>query len=87
MSSGIHLQYQASHKERDTMNNTLKTTEINEAVAAFASSGFDADEMRPLMNLIEGQTEYIQKRFWKLVDEAKAKAGAESLGRFLGKMF
>lgn len=54
------------------MNTKLKTTEINEAVAAFAASGFDADEMRSLVTLIEGQTDYVQKRFWKLVDERKA---------------
>ncbi len=50
------------------MNNTLKTTEIEEAVSAFVASGFDPDAMRPLMKLIEGQTDYVQKRFWKLVD-------------------
>jgi hypothetical protein len=56
------------------MNKTLKTSEIAEAVAAFASTGFDADEMRPLMTLVENQSDYVQKRFWKLVDEKKAKA-------------
>ena len=54
------------------MNTTLKTTEIAEAVAAFAATGFDADEMRSLMTLVENQSEYVQKRFWKLVDERKA---------------
>ena len=50
------------------MTNTLKTTEIAEAVHAFALSGFDAQAMRPLMELVEAQTDYVQKRFWKLVD-------------------
>jgi hypothetical protein len=69
------------------MNTTLKTTEIEEAVAAFANAGFDADAMRPLMSLIEGQTDYIQKRFWKLADERKfaqmwhAKLDAETVYR------
>ena len=59
------------------MNATIKTTEINEAVEAFASSGFDANEMRSLMDLIEVQTDYVQKRFWKLADEAKAEWQAD----------
>jgi hypothetical protein len=54
------------------MKTTLKTSEIPEAVAAFAASGFDTDEMRSLMTLVENQSEYVQKRFWKLVDERKA---------------
>jgi hypothetical protein len=57
-----------NHNERATMTNTLKTTEIAEAVHAFALSGFDAQAMRPLMELVEAQTDYVQKRFWKLVD-------------------
>lgn len=54
------------------MKTTLKTSELNEAVAAFAASGFDTDEMRSLMTLVENQSEYVQKRFWKIVDERKA---------------
>jgi len=53
------------------MTNTLKTNEIWEAVAAFEASGFDPEAMRPLMELIESQTEYVQKRFWKLVDASR----------------
>lgn len=49
----------------------LKTTEIQEAAQVFINSGFNADEMRPLMNLISWQTEYVQKRFWKIVDSAR----------------
>ena len=49
----------------------LKTTEIQEAAEAYISSGFNADEMRPLMNLMSWQTSYVQKRFWKIVDTAR----------------
>ena len=49
----------------------LKTTEVEEAAQAFISSGFNADDMRPLMNLMSWQTSSIQKRFWKIVDTAK----------------
>jgi hypothetical protein len=50
------------------MTNTLKTTEIAEAASYFVASGFDPDQTRHLMILIESQTDYVQKRFWKLVD-------------------
>lgn len=50
------------------MTNHLKTTEIAEAADAFIASGLDEDGMRPLLELIEAQTEYVQKRFWKIVD-------------------
>lgn len=50
------------------MKATLKTTEIAEAAQVYALSGFDAQGMRPLMDLVEAQTDYVQKRFWKLVD-------------------
>ena len=49
----------------------LKTTEIQEAAQAFIASGFNADDMRPLMNLMSWQTNYVQKRFWKIVDSAR----------------
>ena len=49
----------------------LKTTEVEEAAQVFIASGFNADDMRPLMNLMSWQTSYIQKRFWKIVDAAK----------------
>jgi len=41
----------------------LKTTEVQEAAQAFIASGFNADDMRPLMNLMSWQTSYIQKWF------------------------
>jgi hypothetical protein len=53
------------------MTTTLKVRELEEAVAAFAASGFDAEAMRPLMELIEGQSDWVQKRFWSLVDSAR----------------
>jgi fructose 1,6-bisphosphatase len=71
------------------MKTTLKTSEIPEAVAAFAASGFDTDEMRSLMTLVENQSDYVQKRFWKMADEAKAKAaraGADRLGQMMANL-
>lgn len=53
------------------MSNHLKTTEIQEAADAFISSGYDIEQMRNLINLIEAQTDYVQKRFWKLVDQSR----------------
>jgi len=66
--TGIHYEYQVNLNERDTMNTTLKTTEIAEAAQVFVESGCDANAMRSLMDLLQEQTEYVQKRFWKLVD-------------------
>lgn len=54
------------------LENRIKTTEIKDAAQAFISAGFDADKMRDLMNLVQVQTPYIQKRFWKIVDAAQA---------------
>jgi hypothetical protein len=54
------------------MDNKLKTNELDEAAQAFADSGFDADAMRPLMNLVENQSDWIQKRFWNLVDSKQS---------------
>lgn len=59
------------------MKTRLRLSEVEEAVAAFAASGFDTYEMRSLMSLVENQEENVQRRFWKLADEAKARAGAE----------
>ena len=50
------------------MNNTLKTTEIAEAAQVFIENGCDPQGMGPLMELLAAQTEYVQKRFWKIVD-------------------
>jgi hypothetical protein len=55
------------------MNTTIKTNEIEEAVQAFIESGYDADAMRPLMSLIESQSDHVQKRFWALVDASRFK--------------
>ena len=54
------------------MTNTIKMAELQEAVDFYASTGFDPDQARPLMDLLQAQTDYIQKRFWKMADEAKA---------------
>lgn len=54
------------------MDNTLKMAELQEAVDFYASVDFDPNQARPLMELVERQTDYIQKRFWKMADEAKA---------------
>ena len=50
---------------------TIKMTELPELVSVYASSNFDPSEMRGLIELIERQTDYIQKRFWKMADERK----------------
>jgi hypothetical protein len=59
---------------------TVKMAELPELVGAYASSDFNPDQMRPLMDLIQRQTDYIQKRFWKMVDERKAEAGVDPNG-------
>jgi 6-phosphogluconate dehydrogenase len=51
--------------------NTLKMAELQEAVDFYASVDFDPNQARPLMDLLQAQTDYIQKRFWKMADEAK----------------
>lgn len=53
------------------MSNHLKTTEIAEAAQVYINSGYDTEGLRNLINLIEAQTEYVQKRFWKLVDQSR----------------
>jgi hypothetical protein len=50
------------------MTTKIRFNSIEEAVEVFVASGFDAEGMRNLMVLIESQTDYVQKRFWKLVD-------------------
>lgn len=53
----------------NTMNTTKMTiAELSEAVEAYTESGFDPNAMRPLMDLLQDQTDYYQKRFWKMVD-------------------
>jgi hypothetical protein len=67
------------------LENRIKTTQIKYAADAYIASGYDADKMRDLMNLLQIQTPYIQKRFWKIVDtharnwafEGRAKYEAE----------
>lgn len=52
--------------------NKMTIAELPEAVDAYAASGFDPEAMRGLMDLLEQQTDYYQKRFWKMADERKA---------------
>lgn len=49
-------------------NTKMTIAELPEAVEAFASMDFDPNQARPLMDLIQEQTDYFQKRFWKMVD-------------------
>jgi hypothetical protein len=51
----------------------VKVAEVRDAAQAFIASGFNADAMRPLMNLMSWQSTRIQKMFWNIVDEAKSK--------------
>ena len=53
------------------MNNKLKTTEIAEAAQVFIENNCDIRQMGPLMDLLAAQTEYVQKRFWKIVDSQR----------------
>ena len=54
------------------ITDTVKMAELPELVGAYAASDFDPKQMRRLIELIERQTDYIQNRFWKMVDERKA---------------
>jgi hypothetical protein len=54
----------------------VKVAEVRDAAQAFIASGFNADAMRPLMNLMSWQSTRIQKMFWNIVDEAKSKIDA-----------
>jgi hypothetical protein len=55
--------------ERHSMyTDKMTIAELPEAVQVYASSGFDPNKMRPLMELIQKQTDYYQKRFWKMAD-------------------
>jgi hypothetical protein len=50
-----------------------------EAAQAFIAANFDADKMRPLMNEIQRKSERSQKRFWAIVDAAKAERESKSI--------
>lgn len=50
----------------------MKMAEIPEAVQAYADAGFDPRAMRPLMDLLQQQTDFIQKMFWQEVDDRKS---------------
>jgi hypothetical protein len=53
------------------MNTNLKTSEIAEAARVFIESGYDVEGLRSLIELVEDQTDYVQKRFWKIVDQSR----------------
>lgn len=53
--------------------------ELPEAVATFAASGYDPDAMRPLMDLLQKQTDYYQGRFWTLVYAMKSNDRANQI--------
>jgi hypothetical protein len=46
----------------------IKMAELPEAVQVYAEAGFDPQAVRPLMDLLQEQTQYIQDRFWKMAD-------------------
>ena len=45
----------------------MTMAELPVAVAIYAASGYDPVAMKPLMDLLQQQTDYYQKRFWTLV--------------------
>jgi hypothetical protein len=46
--------------------------EVNEAVDAFLSMSEDNDSRWGLLELVENSVPSVEKKFWKLVDEARA---------------
>lgn len=60
-------------------NAKMTISELPEAAAMFAASGYDADSMRSLMDLLQDQTEYYQKRFWTLIDAMKSNSRATEI--------
>lgn len=53
---------------------TLK--ELPELVDTYVTFKTEGIDISRLMNLIQDQTRYIEKRFWKLADEALAAKAA-----------
>jgi len=58
------------------MNTNTKTSKVTlkelpellDAYLSFKTAGDNFNSMRSLMNLLQEQTPFIQKRFWALVD-------------------
>lgn len=48
----------------------MKISELQEAVQAYVTAKQRGNEMPALMELLQKQTDYYQKRFWKLADAA-----------------
>ena len=46
--------------------------EVNEAVDAFLSMGENDNNRWGLLELVENSVPSVEKKFWKLVDEARA---------------
>lgn len=46
----------------------MKIAELNEAVQVYVNAKQLGLEMPALMELLQKQTDYYQKRFWKLAD-------------------
>lgn len=61
------------------MNTKMIMAELPEAVAMYAASGYNPDACRPLINLIEAQTDYYQKRFWLLADRMQTNDRASQI--------
>lgn len=50
-------------------NEKMKISELSEAVQVYVNAKQLGLEMPALMELLQKQTDYYQKRFWKLADE------------------
>jgi predicted Zn-dependent protease len=61
------------------MDTKMTMAELPDAVAMYAASGYDPEASRPLLDLIEAQTDYYQKRFWTLADMMKANDRASQI--------
>ena len=48
----------------------MTIAELNDAVQAYVTAKQRGNEMPALMELLQQQTDYYQKRFWKLADAA-----------------
>lgn len=56
-----------------TKTEIVRLAELEELVASYLTFKRAGWDFMPIMNLIQNQTRYIQKRFWKLADAAIAK--------------
>ena len=49
-------------------NEKMRIAELNEAVQVYVNAKQHGLEMPALMELLQCQSDYFQKRFWKLAD-------------------